>query len=76
MIGAKQILRTEFKTKLGNYYDVQKDDIGGICWLKDDTDTNNDAEIQDEAYLCFKNLKLEDHMFAANQIYSSYYWLD
>ena len=67
-------MRTSFKKTLGNYYDAERDDIGGTCWLKDDT--KDDAEEKDEAYLCFKNLKPEEHMFAANQIYSSYYWLD
>ena len=67
-------MRTSFKKTLGNYYDAERDEIGGIYWLKDDT--NDDAEEKDEAYFCFKNLKQEDHMFSANQIYSSYYWLD
>jgi len=30
----------------------------------------------DESYLPFKNLKKEEHMFHANNIYSSYYWFE
>ena len=32
-----------------------------------DTDTDE--------YICFRNIPQEEHMFMANNIYSSYYWL-
>jgi len=34
-------------------------------------------EIEDEKnprYVCFKNLKCDEYMFMANNIFSSYYW--
>ena len=29
-----------------------------------------------EDYVTFKNLKPDEHMFHANNIYSSYYWIE
>jgi len=49
------VMRDNFTKTLGNYYDAEEDDIGGVCWKKDDS--KNGAEEKDESYFCFKNLK-------------------
>ena len=59
--------KTHFKKEFVAYQVGADKKVAGTAF-------KNIEDEENPKYVCFKNLKSDEHMFMANNIFSSYYW--